>query len=142
MPSTRSSAWYATPADQGDCGDECYTAPTAWIDQEEGNYAFGVSCDATLILGGSAMEVSQLPFSAAEMIIDGKSFGHFSIDSGLNDVFVSPDADNGRTPNTVQKALESGARLQLIIVNGPALDFTLKGSKTAIATTMKACQNN
>ena len=75
-----SDTWYMTPEYQGDCGDECYTAPTAWIDEINENHAFGVTCDGTIVLGGPAMEVSQVPFSRAYMVIDNRSLGRFSME--------------------------------------------------------------
>lgn len=135
-----SEAWYTTPEDQGDCGDECYTAPHAWIDQMGGRHAFGVSCDATMVLGGPAMEVSELPFTQAIMKVDGQSLGQFSVDSGLNDVYVSPSDANGITPTNVKAALESGGAMQLDVAGRTPIKFTLKGSKAAIREVERLCQ--
>jgi hypothetical protein len=83
------NAWYITPAKQGDCGEECYTPATAWIDTQDGNYAFGISCGNVMIMTGPAMMRPQPPFSMAEMLIDSRSFGDFSVYNGLNDTYVS-----------------------------------------------------
>ncbi|MEP0943679.1 MAG: hypothetical protein ABJH63_14025 [Rhizobiaceae bacterium] len=135
-----SDAWYTTPERQGDCGDECYTAPHAWIDEANGRHAYGISCDSTMVLGGPAMEVSQIPFTKAHILIDGKSMGVFSIDSGLNDVFVSPAEENELTHAQVQAALEAGRRFQLKVEGRSPIKFNLRGSRAAIRSMMKACQ--
>lgn len=137
-----SEVWYTTPEDQGDCGDECYTAPHAWIDQIGGGHAFGVSCDATMVLGGPAMEVSELPFSQAIMKVDSQSLGQFSVDSGLNDVYVSPSEANGISPSSVKAAIESGTTMQLEVAGRSTIRFTLKGSKAAIREMERLCQNS
>ena len=136
-----SDVWYTTPEEQGDCGDECYTAPHAWIDQIGGNHAFGVSCQSTMVLGGPAMEVSELPFSQAMIQVDGKSQGLFSIDSGLNDVFVTPAATNGITLPNMKAALASGSALQIDVEGRSPIKFTLKGSKAAIREMERLCKN-
>jgi hypothetical protein len=135
-----SDIWYVTPEDQGDCGDECYTPPTAWIDQINGDHAFGVTCGGTLILGGPAMEVSELPFSKAFLIVDNRSLGRFSVDSGLNDVYVSPDQGNDVSKAKIQSALNSGQALKLNVAGRSPIRFNLAGSRSAIRLMNRACQ--
>ena len=136
-----SDVWYVTPEDQGYCGDECYTAPHAWIDQMDGNHAWGVTCGATMVLGGPAMEVSELPFSQAILRVDGKSLGLFAVDSGLNDVFVSPEQTNGITLKKVKAALAAGTAFQVEVADKEPIKFTLKGSKAAIREMERLCEN-
>ena len=88
------------------------------------------------------MEVSELPFARAILKVDGQSLGQFSIDSGLNDVFVSPSEANGITPSGVKAALESGATMQLEVADRSPIKFTLKGSKAAIREMEHLCKKS
>ena len=88
------------------------------------------------------MEVSELPFSQAIMSVDDQSLGQFSIDSGLNDVFVSPSEANGIKPSGVKAALESGSTLKLEVADRSPIEFTLKGSKAAIREMERLCKNS
>ena len=135
-----SDRWYVTPEQQGDCGAECYTPPIAWIDAADGKHAFGVTCDGVMIMGGSAMEVSEPPFSEVVMTIDGQSFGRFSVDNGLNDVYVSPTDPAAQSPKRILAVLESGGALSFRIAGRAPLELTLAGSKAAIRSVGKLCR--
>jgi hypothetical protein len=135
-----SDVWYVTPEDHGDCGEECYTAPAAWIDNTYGKFRFGVSC-GSMIMSGPAMEVSQPPFSIVEMFIDRQSYGYFNVHNGMQDTYVSPTIPDWQTPSRIQAALNSGGALRFMI-KAPEygqINFKLSGSRSAIALMNKAC---
>ena len=77
--------WYNTPAHQGYCGEECYTPATAWIDTQDGNYTFGMSCSNAMIMAGPAMMLPHPPFYMFKMLIDGQSLDYFSVYNILKD---------------------------------------------------------
>ncbi len=135
------NVWYNTPAGQGDCGEECYTPPIAWIDTKDGKHSFGISCGDAMIVGGAAMMQRQPPFSAAEMVIDGRSFGTFSVDNGMNDTYLSATDPAEQSPSRVQDAISSGNALRFRIADSAPLDFTLSGSRAAIQTMSRLCRN-
>jgi hypothetical protein len=135
------NAWYITPAKQGDCGEECYTPATAWIDTQDGNYAFGISCGNVMIMTGPAMMRPQPPFSMAEMLIDSRSFGDFSVYNGLNDTYVSATDIAAQSTSDIQDAMNSGSTLRFRIANRAPLDFTLAGSRAAIKEISRLCLN-
>jgi hypothetical protein len=126
------NVWYTTPAEQGDCGEECYTPATAWIDTEDGNYAFSISCGNVMIMAGPAMMRPQPPFSMAEILIDSRSFGDFSVYNGLNDTFVSAANIAAQSTSDIQDAINYGSTLRFRIANRAPLDFTLSRSRAAI----------
>ena len=143
IPSTviaGSNAWYMTPEKQGECGEECYTAPTAWIDEASGNYSFGVTCDSLMVMGGAAMEVSEPPFSETNIAVDSRSLVRFSVENGLNDVYVRPASENTLSLSKVQAMLETGSTLYFNIAGQQSLEFTLSGSKTAIRSMSQSCK--
>jgi hypothetical protein len=133
--------WHTTPAYQGDCGEECYTPPTAWINTADGKYAFGISCDYTMILAGPAMMLPEPPFSAVEMLIDGRSLGNFLVHNGLNDTYISATNAAAQSPSRIQDAINSGSALRLRTAYSAPLDFTLSGSRAAIQTMSGLCRN-
>lgn len=75
---------------------------------------------------------SGLPFSEAEMVIDGRSFGRFSFDESLNDIYVSAIVPIASPPVRVREAISSGNVLEFSMTDYPALNFTLSGSRAAI----------
>jgi len=135
------SLWYVTPAQQGDCGAECYSPPAAWIDDQAAAYEFGVSCDGMMILGGQALAMANAPFEEIEMMIDGRSLGRFSVHSGLNDIYVSPLDPAAQSPGAIRAALTSGGTLELRPPGGTRLNFTLSGSRAAIGLMEQLCRS-
>lgn len=129
----QSPRWAVESASQGDCGDECYTPPTAWVYAGNGQFAFGVQCDGQMVLGGPAMAVPTPPFSQVEMRIDGRSYGVFSVQNGLNDVYVSPTLGGTQDwLSTIRPALAGGNVLQLWMGPSALLEFGLGGSRLAL----------
>ena len=139
LASADADNWYATPEHQDDCGPECFTGPRAWIETMDGSHAFGLSCDGPMILGGPAMMQSDLPFSEAEMAIDGRSFGRFSVYQGLNDTYVSAIDPTASSPPRVREAISSGNALAFRMTDYPTLNFTLSGSRAAIQKMTDFC---
>jgi hypothetical protein len=138
--SANSEIWYVVPEDRGDCGDECYTPPAAWIDEEGHRYALGVSCDDQLMLGGRATYVSEMAIDSLEMIVDGRSLGRFSVIGGLNDIYIQPTDEAGQPPAGTATALSTGENVVLRFQDGPSFAFTLGGAKAAIALMHRLCQ--
>jgi hypothetical protein len=134
-----SNVWYVTPESRGSCGEECYSAPAAWIEDTYGNHSFGVSCRGTMFMGGSAMAVNEPPFSQAEMFIDEQSYGYFDVQNGLNDTYVTPTNPGWQTPSRIQAALDSGEALSFHVPRYAQLNFKLSGSRSAIALMNNAC---
>ena len=135
-----SETWYVIPEDQGDCGDECYTPPTAWIDGAGGKYALGVTCDNQLLLGGPATYVSEIKIGSLEMTVDGRSLGQFSVDTGLNDVYIQPVDAAAQPPAGTAAGLSGGEEVILRFRDGQSHGFTLAGARAAIALTQRLCQ--
>jgi len=132
--------WYVTPEDKGDCGEECRTPPMAWIDEANGTHTFGMTCSGVMVMGGSAMEVPEPPFSELEMVIDGQSLGRFSVQNGLNDVYVSPTKPDEQSPDQVRAKLESGSALSFKVAGQVPIEMTLSGSKNAIRKMRTFCE--
>jgi hypothetical protein len=132
--------WHTEPA--YDCGGECYTPPTAWVWEPDGNFVFGVQCDGTMVLGGPAMAQPTPPFASLEMVVDGRSYGHFDVRNGLNDVYVSPTAAGGVQDWTrsVRPALAAGSVLQLWIGPSAHIELSLGGSRAALDSVDAMCR--
>lgn len=125
--------WYVDAGSTGECGDECYTPPTAWVYSGNGAFAFGVQCDGQMVLGGPAMAVPSPPFSQLEMRVDGRSYGVFAVQQGLADVYVGPTEDYTQDwYGAVRPALAGGSVLQLWIGPSALLEFGLGGSRAAL----------
>jgi hypothetical protein len=139
LANTGSNVWYVTPEDRGACGEECYTAPTAWIDDAYNRHSFGISCGGTMKMAGPAMEASVPPFSHAEMYVDQQSYGIFEVQNGLNDTVLSPTNPSWQTPTRTQAALNAGESLSFVIPGYAQLDFTLSGSRSAISLMNSSC---
>jgi len=131
--------WYVTPEAWGDCGEECHTWPTAWINDANGDYALGVTCDAPMLLGGYAMRGSQTPFAELEMVINGQSLGQFSVHTGLNDVYITPTNPARQSKSQIRAALVSGRTMSFNVAGRAPINFTLSGSKAAIRKMEKLC---
>lgn len=134
------TGWYVTPEEWGDCGEECHTWPTAWINDANGDYTFGMSCSASMVLGGYAMRGSQAPFDELDMAINDQSLGRFSVDTGLNDVYVTPTNPTWQSESLIREALVSGRTMNFNVAGRAPINFTLSGSRAAIEKMEKLCQ--
>lgn len=132
--------WYVTPESWGDCGEECHVWPTAWVNDAKGDFALGMSCSTPMILGGYVMRGSDTPFSELEMVIDGQSLGRFSVDTGLNDVYVTATNPAGQSKSRIRAALVSGRTMSFNVAGRAPINFPLFGSKAAIEKLEKLCQ--
>ncbi len=130
-------SWYVIPSDQGDCGDECYTPPTAWINEADGSFSLGITCEGEMLIEGPVNSDGTVP-DKLEMSIDGKSFGSFEIISGLNDNFVRSDPEKPGATGTVRSAILSGSEMTVAI--GKVHRFTLGGSRAAIDLMERLCR--
>lgn len=130
--------WYVSPEVKGDCGDECYEPPTAWVDDRSGTYRFGVTCDGTIELGGPATETSEFVHLGMGMTIDDRAYGPVNIQHGLKDVFVTPDDESSLTVAEIVDALAKGSSMRLFLTSGPVA-FSLNGSRSAIALAKRLC---
>lgn len=139
MASAGSDAWYVTPEHRGACGEECYAAPAAWIDEVGGQISFGLSCYGPMIMGGPAMEVSEPPFSYVEMMIDGQSLGHFSVDNGLSETYINPLDESRQPASLIYAAIQSGNELNFATPRGDRIDMTLAGSTDALRSMRALC---
>lgn len=130
----QSPRWYVEPESQGECGEECFTPATAWVYEPNGNFALGVQCEGTMVLGGPAMGQQTDPIASVEMVIDGRSYGRFDIATGLNDYYVAPTLAGGAQDWTraLRPALASGSALQLWLGPNALLEFGLGGSRAAL----------
>ena len=134
-----SISWYVIPEDQGDCGDECYTAPTAWIDDEANRHSFGISCEDTMVIDGRAFYGVESEIEYLDMSVDGRSLGRFNVATGLNDIYVQNANGDPKAPKAVLAALRAGQNLKLVLKNGQNIDFTLAGSRNALALKDRLC---
>ena len=131
--------WYVVPEDKGDCGDECYRAPTAWIDEASGNYSLGVTCENIMILGGKATYVNEITIGSLEMVVDNSSLGQFAVESGLNDVFIQPQDAHSQKPGAIVGTLSAGQEVMLRFRDGQGFRFTLEGARSAVALMRELC---
>lgn len=131
--------WYVVPEDKGDCGDECYRAPTAWIDEAGGNYALGVTCENTMILGGKATYVNEITIESLEMVVDNSSLGQFAVETGLNDVFIQPQDAHSQNPSAIVGTLSAGQEVVLRFRDGQSYKFTLAGARGAVGLMRELC---
>lgn len=131
--------WYVVPEDKGDCGDECYRAPTAWIDEAGGSYSLGVTCENTMILGGRATYVNEITIGSLEMTVDNRSLGQFAVESGLNDVYIQPQDAHSQNPGAIVSALTGGQEVSLQFRDGQSFRFTLEGARGAVDLMRELC---
>ncbi|MEZ5670798.1 MAG: hypothetical protein R3F55_25865 [Alphaproteobacteria bacterium] len=136
--SAQQARWAAHPGERGACGDECSTPATAWVFEPGGNFAFGVQCGGTLVLGGPAMQQPTPAFDHVDMVIDGRSFGRFAVANGLNDVYVSPTGA-GQDWAALGPALMAGNTVQLWMTQSALLEFSLAGSRAALGELDRLC---
>jgi hypothetical protein len=92
-----------------------------------------------MFLGGYAMRESRTPFSELEMVIDGQSLGRFSVDTGLNDVYITPTNPARQSKSQIRAALVSGRTMSFNVAGRAPINFTLSGSKAAIRKMEKLC---
>ena len=130
-------SWYVIPADQGDCGDECYTPPTAWIDEIDGPYSLGITCDGEMVIDGPVDAGGQF-IDRLDMVIDGQAIASFEIISGLNDFYVRFDPDIPGATGKVRNAILSGT--DMVLTLRKAHKFTLGGSRRAIDLMERLCR--
>ena len=127
--------WQAYPAEQGDCGEECYYPPIAIVASPDRQYEFGIQCDGVFVLAGPATMRPEPPLSLADVYVDAGYFGQFEVYNGLNDIYVAPlGGDSFQQWPAMREALVSGQRLELYAADGGnlAIGFTLAGSRQAI----------
>lgn len=96
-------------------------------------FTFGVQCGGMLVLGGQAMQHSTPPFDSVDLAVDGRSFGRFDVQNGLNDVFVLPTAGDGSQDwALIRPALMAGRVLHVTPTGGSFIEFALTGSGRAL----------
>ena len=136
------SGWYVTPEAWGDCGEECHVWPTAWVNDTKGDFTLGMSCSPPMILGGYAVKGAGTPFSGLEMVINGRSLGRFSVDTGLSGVYVTATNLAKQSQAGIRAALVSGRTMSFKVAGRAPINFTLSGSRAAIEKLEKLCQPN
>lgn len=126
--------WAVSAASTDPCGEECYLPPTATVFTDNGQFAFGVQCGGEMVLAGPAMAQLATPITSVDMVIDGRSFGRFEVQTGLNDDYIRPTIAGGAQDWTaaVRPALAAGSVLQLWLGPTALLEFSLAGSRAAL----------
>ncbi len=138
-------SWQAFPAEEGECGDECYYPPTAIVASGDVQYSFGIQCDGVFVLGGPATYQPEPPFSLADLYVGTTFLGRYDVYNGLNDVYMTPvSGDSFDRWLDTREILASGQRLELFAADGSNLSvsFTLNGSRQAIERMEDFCNGS